>query len=290
MHIRGIAETETMAANPVAARVEPRRHDAKWGVPLRAHRVWAIGAIHADAARLSGLHDTLADRILPNDSVAYLGNYIGHGEALHETLAELLTFRRAFLSRQRFVHPTDLVYLRGQQEEMWQKLLQLQFAVDPEKVLRWMLQQGVDATLAAYGGHAPEAVSAARSGPLALARWAETLRGRMRQAPGHIAFFNSLYRTAWISPGDILFVHAGFDPGRPFVEQTDEFWWDTRGFESRTAAFDRFRRVVRGYDPRHGGVKETQFTVSLDGGCGFGGDLVAACLDSTGAILDRIST
>ena len=38
----------------------------------------------------------------------------------------------------------DVAYLRGNQEEMWQKLLQLQFATDPRGVLKWMFEQGVE--------------------------------------------------------------------------------------------------------------------------------------------------
>lgn len=36
----------------------------------------------------------------------------------------------------------DLVYLRGGQEEIWQKMLQLPFAPNPMQVLEWMLGQG----------------------------------------------------------------------------------------------------------------------------------------------------
>ena len=39
--------------------------------------------------------------------------------------------------------PIDIVYLRGQQEEMWHRMLQIQFAPNPKEVLPWMLQQGV---------------------------------------------------------------------------------------------------------------------------------------------------
>ena len=38
-------------------------------------------------------------------------------------------------------------YLRGSQEEMWHKVLQLQFAADPRGVLAWMLEQGLGTTL-----------------------------------------------------------------------------------------------------------------------------------------------
>jgi len=280
---------ETITADASVVRAEPRRNDARWGVTLRARRIWAVGAIHANASRLAALHDALADRIHPNDAVVYLGNYVGFGTAVHETLGELLQFRCAFLARRPFVHPTDLIYLRGQQEEMWQKLLQLQFAVAPEDVLRWMLEHGVGATLRAYGGDTPDAINATRSGPIALARWAETLRGRMRQAPGHVALFNALYRTAWTAPDGALFVHAGFDPARRFNDQTDEFWWETAGFDNHTTRFGQFRRVIRGYDPTHTGFAETPFTVTADGGCGFGGPLLAVCVDPDGAILDRLS-
>ena len=61
----------------------------------------------------------------------------------------------------RGVLASDLVYLRGAQEEMWQKLLQLQFAPNPQDVLRWMLGQGVETTLRAYGGAAEVGLSAA---------------------------------------------------------------------------------------------------------------------------------
>lgn len=279
---------ETITANAGAAPPATRRRDARWGVALRARRVWAVGAIHADAERLAALHELLADRIGPGDAVVYLGNYIGVGPAGRETIDELLRFRCAFLARRPFVHATDLVYLRGQQEEMWQKLLQLQFAVDPEDVLRWMLARGVDATLRVYGGGIPDAVSAARSGPIALARWAEALRGRMRQAPGHIALFNALYRTAWTALDGAVFVHAGFDPARSFTDQTDGFWWEPAGFESHAARFGRFSRVIRGYDPSHAGYVETPVTVSVDGGCGFGGALVSVCVDPAGNVLDRL--
>lgn len=135
---------QNIAADANAARVETHRNDARWGVTLQARRVWAVGAIHADAERLAALHGALTDRILPDDVIVYLGNYIGYGSAVPETIGELLRFRCAFLSRRPFVHAGDLVYLRGQQEEMWQKLLQLQFAVDPENVLLWMLERGVE--------------------------------------------------------------------------------------------------------------------------------------------------
>ena len=46
--------------------------------------------------------------------------------------------------------------------------------------------------------------------------------------------------------------------------------------------------ALRGFDPAHPGLAETRYTVTLDGGCGFGGPLLAACLSPDGEILHRI--
>ena len=80
---------------------------------------------------------------------------------MHETISEMLSFRRDLLAIPG-VLAGDLVYLRGAQEEMWQKLLQLQFAPNPKDVLSWMLGQGVDSTLRAYGGNPETGMAAAR--------------------------------------------------------------------------------------------------------------------------------
>ena len=104
-------------------------------------RIWAVGAIHADVERLSALHTDIARRFLPGDRLVYTGNMIGRGSAVRETMDELLSFRRALIAMPGML-VDDVVYLRGAQEEMWQKLLQLQFAPDPSVVLRWMLRQG----------------------------------------------------------------------------------------------------------------------------------------------------
>ena len=152
-----------------------------------------MAAIHAECDRLSALHDHLAAEFAPGDRIVYLGNFIGRGAALHDTVAEMLAFRRDMLAIPG-VLAGDLVYLRGAQEEMWQKLLQLQFAPNPQDVLRWMLAQGVDATLRAYGGNPEAGLAAAREGAVQLTRWTNQLRSAMREAPGHNNLFAELRR------------------------------------------------------------------------------------------------
>src|SRR3546814_17578731 len=76
----------------------------------------------------------------------------------------LLRFRSLFLARPD-AFACDVVHLRGSQEEMWQKLLQLQFATDPKAVLQWMLDQGLAASLEAYGVPPSEGLREAAAGP-----------------------------------------------------------------------------------------------------------------------------
>ena len=125
-------------------------------------RIWAVGAIHGEAAKLSGLHAALEERFRPGDRIVYLGNYLGVGAEVAAALDELIAFRGALLAVPH-MQVCDVVYLRGSQEEMWQKLLQLHLSVEPASVLRWMLGRGVRETLAAYGWEAGEAEEPGRA-------------------------------------------------------------------------------------------------------------------------------
>src|SRR5690606_37790686 len=111
-----------------------------------ASRIWAVAAIHGEAARLVRLHESLWPRLRAGDRLVYLGNYLGRGPDIPGTVAELLAFRCAVLAKPGGF-ACDVVFLRGAQEEMWQKLLQLQFASAPREVFSWMLQHGVAETL-----------------------------------------------------------------------------------------------------------------------------------------------
>lgn len=259
----------------------------KFSVLRGARRVWAIGAIHAEVDRLDRLHAALWDRLELCDRIVYLGNMIGRGAASRETLDALLEFRIAVLGR---THSDvdDVVYLRGAQEEMWQKLLQLQFAADARGVLDWMIGQGVDATLRSYGISPEEALREASSGTVALTRWTGRLRQAVQAAPGHYELMGTLRRAAYTDDGALLFVNTGLDPTRPLEAQSDSFWWNSGRFHDITEPYGAFRRVVRGFDPSHAGFKLTDYTATLDAGCGFGGRLMAGCLTPDGALIERI--
>lgn len=250
-------------------------------------RIWAIGAVHGEVERLRAIHREIEPSLGLGDVLVYLGNYLGHGEKVIETVDEMLDFRRRILAKPPIRFPGDIVYLRGNQEEMWQKLLQLQFASDPVSILNWVVSRGVDTTLRAYGGNVKDGSYAASGGPIQLNNWTRTLRDAQRAHPGHDTLLAQLKRAA-ACDGGLLMVNCGIDPQRPLAAQSDSFWWAARSFDGITSPYEGFARVVRGYDPEHGGFRETDHTVTLDGGCGFGGKLMAACFASDGSILDRI--
>lgn len=261
----------------------------KFAVLQGARRVWAVGSIHGEAGRLERLHEALWSRLEPGDRLIYLGNLVGRQPRVIETLDSLLTFRRAFLSRP-LTFVEDLVYLRGAQEEMWQKLLQLQFATAPLDVLGWMIDQGVAATLEAYGGSVDEARHEATAGALALTRWTGRLRAAMQARRGHTDLFSALRRAAFTGDRRLLFVNSGLDPSRPLEAQNDSFWWSTAAFRGIAEPYGDSIRVVRGFAPRHPGIELGDYTATVDAGCGFGGPLMAACFDASGAPIDQIST
>ena len=252
-----------------------------------ARRVWAIASVHGEAVRLHRLQAALGERVLPGDRLVYLGNVLGRGPKIRAAVDVVLGFRRAFLAQpDTFVH--DVAILRGAQEEMWQKLLQLQFSFDPAEVLRWVVAQGGGATIEAYGSSVDEGFHAVRLGTAAITRWTGALRKAFQAVPGHQEFLSALSHAACTADGALLFVNRGVAPDRPLEAQNDAFWWGAPGFDSMDARFGGYRLVVHGLDPLHAGVDIGRFTVNLDAGCGFGGALAAACITPAGEVADVI--
>lgn len=271
-------------------------HDARKFADLGPVRhIWAVAAVHADLDRLAAVHQTVWRYFRPGDRLVYLGNLIGHGPRAVDTLNTVLAFRRALISLPG-MKAEDVIYLRGAQEEMWQKLLQLQFAPNPRDVLEWMLNQGVGGTLASYGGSADHGMAAARGGTMTLGRWTQGLRTAMQSCPGHSELFSALRRAAYTQPPDesggtgegtgLLMVSAGLDPSRPFGQQGDRFWWGGSGFARLTGPYAGYRRVVRGWDSASGGVAADGVAVTLDAGCGRGGPLSCGIFAPDGSLLE----
>ena len=251
-------------------------------------RVWAVAAINGEIDRLKELHTVLERQFRPGDRLVYLGNYVGGGPASTQTLDELLLARRALLARFGLLD-SDIVYLRGGQEEMWQKLLQLHLAQDPSTVLEWMLSHGVESTLRAYDGNPDQGRMWCRDGARSLARWTSSLRDSVRSKAGHAHFFASLKRAAVSNDQAILFVHAGIDTQRPLSAQTDTFWWGMEGYSDFAPNYEGFRRIVRGFDSDNSGFSLEGYAITIDNGSEGEGGLEAICLDTEAEVVDRIS-
>ena len=256
---------------------------SKYGAFDAPGKVWVVSAIHGEIRRLGNLHRKLTRRIQPGDKLVYTGNVLGRGPAIIEALDAVLVFRRDFLAI-RGHDIGDIALLRGAQEEMWHRLFELQFSVNPADVLEWMLEQGVGATIEAYGGDPQEGMVAARQGAVALNRWSGRLREALRAAGGHQGCMSDLRHAAYTKDGTLLFVSAGIDPSRPLDAQEDTLWWGSRGFNDMAEPYFGCRLVMRGLDTTRGGYAVGDYSATLDGG--FGGPAIAACVTPEDGVIE----
>jgi hypothetical protein len=250
-----------------------------------SRRVWAVGSIHGEVEKLRRMHGIVQQRFEPGDRLVYLGNIMGRGPHVRATVDEVLRLRRKLLALPG-MHVCDIVALRGSQEEMWQKLMQLQFAPNPREVLPWVINQGVGATIEAYGGKIEEGIKAVRDGAVSITRWTNALRATLRNATGHGELMSSLRRAALSDDGQLLLVNAGIDVSRPLDAQSDSFWWGGTEFAAITEPYGEVKRIVRGFDRNKQGAVQGTYTLSLDGGCGRGGPLLTALLSPAGDIIE----
>jgi len=273
-----------------------RSVDFRFSALENAKRIWTIPSIHGELERLTCLHDDLIQKFRPGDRLVYLGNYIGHGPESQAVVDELLGFRRMILAIAG-VQTTDIVYLRGAQEEMLQRIFQLQFASAPWQVYEWMLDQGLAQTLESYGVDAREGLNACAvdktSDSGRLSRWTGFVRHMVGRPLGHDIFFGQLKRAAY-TPRDsdkpLLFVNSGLKTDLKLEDQGDRFWWGGDDFNTIIDAYNPYARVVRGYDPLQRGLYINCVTATMDNGCGFGGTLACASWHedaSVGDIFER---
>ncbi|MBI1216584.1 MAG: hypothetical protein GC185_12300 [Alphaproteobacteria bacterium] len=251
--------------------------------------------MHGECERLAAIHRAIYDKFSPGDRLVYTGNYLGGEQAAPvETLDELLHFRRSLMALPG-IHAEDIVYLRGIQEQIWSKLLQLQFAASGIQVVEWLAARhgDMDSILRAYGSSLEEAARIAREGTMSMTRWTGALKQNIRLHPGHEKFFTVLRRAAFTTDRHsndnyLLFVNAGFNPLLTLENQGDHFWWSSRDFNDIEKPYAPFRAVIRGYDPDRHGVHIGNATISLDGGCGHGGQLVCARLSDQGDVQELL--
>jgi hypothetical protein len=85
-----------------------------------------------DDDALAVLACAVLSRWRPGDRLVVLGNMLGPNGDPARTLDGLLVLRRRVMAASL---GCDILFLRGAQEEMWQKALSLQFAMTPLEVL-----------------------------------------------------------------------------------------------------------------------------------------------------------
>lgn len=249
-------------------------------------RVWAVSTIHADIRRLKTAHQVIAGMYSPGDYVVYLGNIIGRGEANLEAVQEIISFQSR-LSLDDVSAPESFVFLRGANEEMWSKMLQLQFANKPEQVYGFMLKNGMDSIIRSYGYDPEEGRLIVEKGAVAISKWMNELRSSFYAKPGYNEIFLKLKHYAKRPDHRLLFVHSWLDTKQPLEKQTDEFWWGSPDGFAQEKPYRDFRMVVRGYSRgTKGGIYKDDYYLTLHSGTEYGGPLYVALFDESG-VLDK---
>ena len=113
-------------------------------------------------------------------------------------------------------------------------------------------------------------------------------RAAQQARPGHAALMSAIRRAAYTDDLGLLFVHAGLDPERPLSAQGDSLWWGGSAFGALDHPYGQFLKVIRGYDRQHGGPAMSAFTMTLDGGCGYGGKAVYRGMNVTKGVFADI--
>lgn len=240
-------------------------------VPMIAPRtIWVISSLQGKLEGLDLLHEIVLSRFQAGDRLIYTGNMIGATHENLEVLDALVSFRRLLLALPSVV-PSDFIYLRGAQEEMFQKLFQLTYAPNPADILQWIYAHGGREIIEDYGLDPEEALRAARNGPMKIQQWIGKLRAAHYQHHGHMKLLMELKRAAYAADLSgqalgTLVVSAGLKRRVSPDRQGDSFWWGGKHFNDVDLPYEEFSRIVRGYDPLHQGLKIGTSILSLDKG------------------------
>ena len=216
----------------------------------KSNKIWAIGSIHSNLKSFTSIKKFLLNNFESDDKLIFLGNIIGLGNNSKETLSSVIDLRFRLMSKFK-LKPEAIVFLRGAQEEMFSKLLQLQLAPNPTEIIEWMFDHGVNETIKSYGFSENEVKSIASSGTMNISKWTTSLNKILQNNFGHTQYFLNLKHAAYSHTKKILFVNRGVDITRPLSAQNDCFWWGFQNFSSISRPYKTFSRIVRGYESKH---------------------------------------
>ena len=211
-------------------------------------KIWAVGSIHSHLDSFNSIKEHILKHFVYGDKLVFLGNIIGFGKYPTETLSSAIHMRNYLLSKF-LLKAEDIVFLRGAQEEMFIKLLQLQTAPNPKDIVQWMFEHGVDKTADSYGFNKEDIINISTQGTLSISRWTTKLNKIIDTFPGHKEYFSNLQHAAFSDTKKILFVNRGVDLSRPLSAQSDCFWWGYQNFSKLNKPYFTFARIVRGYEP-----------------------------------------
>ncbi len=209
-------------------------------------RIWAIGSIHSNYESLQSIKNHILNNFNAGDKLIILGNVIGLGEKARETISSILDLRLRLMAKF-FLDSNEIVFLRGSQEEMFLKLMQLQIAPNPLDIISWMFDHGVHKTIKSYGFSKEEIEDVASQGTISISKWTAKLNKELSKNLGHKDFFTNLKHAAFSNSRKILFVNRGVDVSRPLSAQNDCFWWGYQNFSKINQPYNTFIRIVRGY-------------------------------------------
>ena len=241
-------------------------------------RVWAIASVFGKYDRLKIIHEVIASDLKDDDYIVYMGNMVGVGSKSAEVLDEIKKFKESLPDNTFF-------YLRGAQEEMWQKLLQLHLAHKPEKVYQYLLQNGVKSILESYGISPDEGEKIVEKGTVAISHWTETIRDKFYETSAYEGIFQKLKHAAYREDKRLLFVNAGVDHKLPLEKHKDEFWWADANSFSAEKPFNDFSMVVRAYAKgMKAGIYKDDYYLTLGSGEAPTAHIYAALFSENGVL------
>ena len=219
---------------------------SKFSELKNAKKIWAIGSLHSSLDSFQSIKKYVLLNFDYGDKLIFLGNIIGFGTQSREIISEVLNLRFSLMAKFKLQHD-DVIFLRGAQEEMFSKLLQLQIAPNPQEIIEWIFSHGVDKTIISYNFDPEEFKKIASQGTIQINKLTAKLNYEISLTPGHKEFFSNLKHAAFTDTKEVLFVNRGVDISRPLSAQYDCFWWGYQNFSLINKPYNTFKRIVRGY-------------------------------------------
>lgn len=253
-----------------------------------SNKIWAIGSIHSRLQSFNNLKNFLLKNFKENDYLIFLGNSIGVGNQSKETLTSIIELRNQLMGKF-LINPERIIFLRGAQEEMFLKLLQLHTAPNPSDIIHWMFDHGVDKTIRSYGFDLDEILEISTQGTISISKWTSKLNQVILEKSGHKEYFTHLKHAAFSKTKEILFLNRGVDISRPLSAQSDCFWWGYQNFSKINKPYGTFKRIIRGYQSSEKNVLEdskNKIVCSLYEQPISNSDIIAGIFRENGDIID----